>query len=98
MTGLVWREGRHIMSNPEMEDYDKKRSRLIEHAFARFKTKAEQVDDPQTALLAYVDSFLSLQFWYRSKLLEQTRTYLEAQRPNFYGAYYCYGRNTRTIS
>jgi hypothetical protein len=36
MIGPVWREDRQIMSNAEMEDYDKKRSRLIEHAFARF--------------------------------------------------------------
>jgi hypothetical protein len=90
MTGPVWREGRHIMSSPEMEDYDKKRSRLIEHAFDRFRAKAEQEDDPHTAVLVYVDSFLSLPFWYRSKLLEQTRNYLITQRPTLYGAYYCY--------
>jgi hypothetical protein len=90
MTGPVRREGRQIMSSPEMEDYDKKRSRLIEHAFARFKAKAEQEDDPQTAILVYVDSFLSLPFWYRSKLLEQTRNYLRTQRPTLFGAYYCY--------
>jgi hypothetical protein len=33
MTGRVWREGRHIMSSPEMEDYDKKRSRHIDMLF-----------------------------------------------------------------
>jgi hypothetical protein len=75
MTGPVWREGRQIMSNVEMEDYNKQRSRLIENAFARFKTKAEQEDDEQTAILVYVDSFLSLPFWYRMKLLEETRTF-----------------------
>lgn len=90
MTGPVWREGRQIMSNAEMEDYNKKRSRLIENAFARFKSKAEQEDDEQTAILVYVDSFLSLPFWYRAKLLEQTRMYLKTKRPKLYGVYYCY--------
>jgi hypothetical protein len=93
MIGPVWREDRQIMSNAEMEDYDKKRPRLIEHAFARFKTKAEQEDDPQTAILVYVDSFLSLPFWYRMELLEQTHTYLRTQRPTLYGAYNCYERD-----
>jgi len=93
MNGPVWRQDRQIASNPEMEDYDKKLSRLIEHAFARFKTKAEQEDDPQTAILVYVDSFLSLPFWYRMELLEQTRAYLRTQRPTLYGAYYCYERD-----
>lgn len=90
MNGPVWRQDRQIMSNPEFEDHDKKRSRLIKRALARFRTKAEQEDDPQTAILVYVDSFLTLPFWYRTKLLEQTRTYLRAQRPTLYGVYYCY--------
>lgn len=91
--GPVWRQGRQVVSHPEMEDLNKKCSQLVELAFDRFKAKAKQEDDPQTAILVYVDSFLSLPFWYREQLLEKTRSYLIKQRPTLYGAYYCYERD-----
>lgn len=97
--GLVWvhgpvrRQDRHLVSEPEMENLNEKCSQLVELAFGRFRTKAEQEDDPQTIFLVYVDSFLSLPFWYRTQLLEKTRSYLIKQRPTLYGAYYCYERD-----
>jgi hypothetical protein len=90
MTGPVRREGRRIVSEPTMVDLNKECERLLECAFARFQTKAEREDDPQTAILVYVNPFRSLSFWYRAQLLERTRTYLRTQRPVLYGVYYCY--------
>lgn len=91
MSGPVRREGRRIVSEATMVDLDKESSHLVERALTRFRRKAEREDDPQTAILVYlVESFPSLSFWYRTQLLEQTRTYLRTQRPTLYGAYYCY--------
>jgi hypothetical protein len=90
MTGPVWSEGRQIMSEPKMVDVDEVRKRLLQCAFTRFQSKAEREDDPQTAILVYVNSSPSLPFWYRAQLLERTRTYLKTQRPRLYRAYCCY--------
>jgi hypothetical protein len=91
MGGTVRREGRQISSEAAMVDLDSASVRLVECALARFSRKAEQEDDPQTAILVHlVKSFPPLSFRYRTQLLEQTRTYLRAQRPTLYGAYYCY--------
>lgn len=91
MSGPVRREDRQIVNESTMVDLDKESERLVECALARFRTKAEREDDPQTAILVYiVNSFPSLSFWYRRQLLEQTRAYLRTQRPTLYGAYYCY--------
>jgi hypothetical protein len=90
MTGPVRREDRQIVSEATMVDLDKESARLVGCAISRFRKKAEREDDPQTAILVYVNSFRSLPFWYRMELLEQTRTYLRTQRPTLYGAYYCY--------
>lgn len=97
--GLVWmkgpvrREDQRIVTEAAMVDLDKERTRLVECALDRFRRKAEQEDDPQTAVLVYVDSFISLPFWHRMELLEQTRAYLRAQCPTLYGAHYCYERD-----
>lgn len=91
MSGPVRREGRRIVSEATMVDLDKESAHLVECALTRFRIKAEREDDPQTAILVYlVESFPSLSFRYRSKLLEQTRNYLRTQRPTLYGVYYCY--------
>jgi hypothetical protein len=90
MTGPVRREGRRIVSQPTMVDINEQRKRLLELAFTRFREKAEKEDNPQTAILVYVNSAPSLPFWYRAQLLEQTRKYLREQRPRLYGVYYCY--------
>jgi hypothetical protein len=89
MTGSVRREGWQIMSEATMVDIDKECTRLLECAFARFQMKAEREDDPQTAVLVYINSFRSLPFWYRAQLLERTRAYLRTKRPKLYGVYYC---------
>jgi hypothetical protein len=93
MSGPVRREGRQIMSEATMVDINKECTRLLECAFARFQMKAEQEDDPQTAILVYVNSFGSfgsMPYRYRAQLLEHTRTYLRTQCPRLYGVYYCY--------
>jgi hypothetical protein len=79
MTGPVWREARRITSEPKMVDVNEERKRLTERAFARFRSKAEKEDDAETTIFVYVNSSLSLPFWYRAQLLEHTRTYLRTQ-------------------
>ena len=88
--GSVRREGRRLVIEPKMVALNEQRKRLTESAFARFRSKAEREDDPQTAVLVYVNSSPSLSFCYRAQLLEQTRAYLRTQRPNLLGVYYCY--------
>jgi hypothetical protein len=93
MTGPVRREGRRIVSEPNMVDVNEERKRLLECAFERFRMKAEQEDDPETAILVYINSFGSFEpmpFRHRARLLEQTRNYLRTQRPELHGVYYCY--------
>jgi hypothetical protein len=90
MLGPVRRQGRQIMSEATMVDLEQENTRLRNCAFERFQMKANQEDDPQTAILVYVSTPQSLPFFHRAQLVEETRAYLRKNRPILYGAYYCY--------
>lgn len=90
INGLFAREGRTIDTVPVWESTIAQRQRILDRAFERFCLKAEREQDPQTAILVYVESPLVLPAWQRYQLVERTQTYLLEHRPTLYGVYYCY--------
>ncbi len=74
-----------------MVDVDEDCERIVSNAFERFCVKADLEQDPQAAILVYVQTYYRLlPVWYRHALIEKTCQYLIKHRPTLYGIYYCY--------
>ncbi len=91
MTGSIKREGRKIISEPEMVDTHLENERWINSAFERFLKKIERVYDKDTAILVSFGSFRHIPLSYRAELIERTEKYFLKENPQIYGVYYCYG-------
>jgi hypothetical protein len=90
LTGPIVREGRKIHAALQWVDVDVECTQLLDLAFERFRLKAEQERDPQTAILVYVDTHQLIPLRHRHHLVERTRHYLLQHSPSVYGVYYCY--------
>jgi hypothetical protein len=90
MTGEIRREGRKIVTQAEMVDMNVEYKRWINLAFARYLKKVGRGYDEDTAILVSFGDFGHIPFSYRAELMKMTEKHIRSEKPQIYGAYYCY--------
>ncbi len=96
-SGPIKREGSRnnqiIVSEPEMVNAREEDERTIQLMYERFLDKVRHGYDVNTAILVYMNSLpsRSISIHMRSKLIQRVQSYLITERPDIYGAYFCYG-------
>lgn len=91
-TGPVRRDGRDILSEPKMIDLNKENDRWVNLAFERYLKKVNKGYDADTGILISLDTYRPVPLEYRAKLAKMTQQHILREKPNIYGAYYCYLR------
>lgn len=92
--GPIRREGRNIVSEPEMVDVFEEEQKLIDLAFDRFYEKVKFASyDKETVILVRVDSDRHLSLESRAELVNKTHRHLMEHQPSIYGVCYCYVRD-----
>ncbi|HEX8599742.1 MAG TPA: hypothetical protein VF952_14670 [Chloroflexia bacterium] len=91
-SGPIWRVGREILSEPEMVDVDAEAEQLVNLAYSRALDKLKKgTYGSDTAILVYIDTHRTLDFYFRKELIEKTEDHIREQQPEIYGIYYCHG-------
>lgn len=91
VTGEIKRNGRNIISEPEMVDMDIENNKWIDLAYERCLKKINRSSDENTAILVSFSSFRHIPLRYRTKLIQKTQKYFLRENPKIYGVYYSYG-------
>jgi hypothetical protein len=92
--GPIRREGREIISEPEMVDMTVEEQEWIDLAFNRFLKKADSGRyDKDTAILVCVNTHRTWRFDSRQRLVTKTYDYLLKHHPAIHGVYYCFLRD-----
>jgi hypothetical protein len=93
-SGPIRREGRDIVSEPEMVETLEEEQKLIGLAFDRFHEKVKYESyDKDTLILVRVDSHRSLSLESRAELVNRTHRYLMEYHPSIHGVCYLYVRD-----
>jgi hypothetical protein len=90
LTGPIRKDGRNIVSEPQIVDSDEEDARWVDCAFDRLQAKLKNpAYGSNTAILICLstDRFLSLER--RTELILKTEKHLLREKPNIFGVYYC---------
>jgi hypothetical protein len=89
-SGPIKREGRDIVSGPEMVDISEQEDQWVDLIFDRALRKLGMGYGPEVAVLVYVDTPRPVSLEARAELIHRTNWHLLQKQTNIYGVYYCY--------
>jgi len=90
LTGLIRREGRTFITEPEMVDIKDTLNEIYNITMTRLRRKLANIYDDTTAILVYVQSYTTLSARFKCGLVEAARELLIAKNPALYGIYFTY--------